>query len=359
MTSMREILEDARKLSRRLRSHDVAFDKLIGSAEDNLKRIQALKQYQEAQDELNAVGSSKLRAQIVLDMQKENRHIRELQQENVELRAALEDHQKATELIMSKYRQHLSHLVNSSKVDKNLVNYSHSGVLQDRDDKICEMASVMNYAIVIDEENQNRENEFVSKLVIENQGLRELLEISRCNGSLKDPLARPKMISRLSQTDVLILSENGDTPEEEDKTSENSDHDGDSDEEQNQLCSSTDSTTSSSSITSILVSPIASNSMMLNSDESDDEHVVYNTIKKQHKRPSVVNVLSLNSNPSVDIHKIPNGEGGSDGNASSSPDVEEEISDDTIISDNNSSNKFLETRVLLPTAASDGAVCQN
>nr|ACO10311.1 FGFR1 oncogene partner 2 homolog [Caligus rogercresseyi] len=128
MTPMRDILEDARKLSRRLRSHDVALDRLIGSAEDNLKRIQSLKQYQEAQDQPNSVGSSKLRTQIVLDLQKVNHHIRELQQENMELRAALEDHQKATELIMSKYRQHLSHLVNSSKIDTSIVQAPLQGV---------------------------------------------------------------------------------------------------------------------------------------------------------------------------------------------------------------------------------------
>ena len=36
------------------------------------------------------------------------RHIRTLQQENKELRAALEEHQNALELIMSKYRQHVT-----------------------------------------------------------------------------------------------------------------------------------------------------------------------------------------------------------------------------------------------------------
>ena len=40
------------------------------------------------------------------------RHIRTLQQENKELRAALEEHQNALELIMSKYRQHVTRYMN-------------------------------------------------------------------------------------------------------------------------------------------------------------------------------------------------------------------------------------------------------
>ena len=43
-----------------------------------------------------------------LGIQQENRHIRSLQQENKELRATLEEHQATLELIMSKYREHIS-----------------------------------------------------------------------------------------------------------------------------------------------------------------------------------------------------------------------------------------------------------
>ncbi len=61
-------------------------------------------------------------------IQQENRHIRQLQHENKELRAALEESQNAVELIMSKYRQHMSYLVNTTKLDKNLVNYQRARV---------------------------------------------------------------------------------------------------------------------------------------------------------------------------------------------------------------------------------------
>ncbi len=61
-------------------------------------------------------------------IQQENRHIRQLQHENKELRAALEESQNAVELIMSKYRQHVQFLVNTTKMDKNLLNYQRARV---------------------------------------------------------------------------------------------------------------------------------------------------------------------------------------------------------------------------------------
>ena len=69
-------------------------------------------------------------------IQQENRHIRQLQHENKELRAALEEHQNAVELIMSKYRQHMSYLVHTTKLDKNLINQQRAKV-RISTDKIC------------------------------------------------------------------------------------------------------------------------------------------------------------------------------------------------------------------------------
>ena len=62
-------------------------------------------------------------------IQQENRHIRQLQHENKELRAALEEHQNVLELIMSKYRQHMSCLVHSTKLEKEVLKQEKSKVL--------------------------------------------------------------------------------------------------------------------------------------------------------------------------------------------------------------------------------------
>ena len=61
-------------------------------------------------------------------IQQENRHIRQLQHENKELRAALEEHQNVLELIMSKYRQHMSCLINSTKLEKDMIIHENTRV---------------------------------------------------------------------------------------------------------------------------------------------------------------------------------------------------------------------------------------
>ena len=56
----------------------------------------------------------------------ESSQIRELQQENKELRLALEEHQSALELIMSKYREQVYKLVMVNKLHQNASSSSES-----------------------------------------------------------------------------------------------------------------------------------------------------------------------------------------------------------------------------------------
>ena len=111
--TVQQLLTDAKRLSTRLRDHDQTADTLITRSDRNidsgnsllihniefyraqevLKQVDAMRQYQEDVENLNEVAHNRPRAQLVLGIQQENRHIRTLQQENKELRAALEEHQ--------------------------------------------------------------------------------------------------------------------------------------------------------------------------------------------------------------------------------------------------------------------------
>lgn len=85
-------------------------------------------QYAEEAGELNELARQRPHSVLVAGIQQESRHLRELQQENRELRAALEEHQNALEVIMSKYRQQMTHLVQVSKL--NLTNMYNSHYTQ-------------------------------------------------------------------------------------------------------------------------------------------------------------------------------------------------------------------------------------
>ena len=91
-------------------------------------------------------------------------------QENKELRAALEEHQNALELIMSKYRHHVTRLVTTSKLDiKGQVDNEKLYLLAEKTEKVCEMAAVMKEAVKADEENSNLQQETMARLVTENK----------------------------------------------------------------------------------------------------------------------------------------------------------------------------------------------
>jgi len=181
--TVQQLLSDAKRLSSRLRDHDQSADHLISRAQEVLKEVDAMRQYQEDVENLNEVAHNRPRAQLVLGIQQENRHIRTLQQENKELRASLEEHQNALELIMSKYRQHVTRLVSTPYPDMQSVNNQKIQMLADRTEKVCEMAAVMKESVRVDEEACNQQQELMARLITENKGLRELLEISKKNNS--------------------------------------------------------------------------------------------------------------------------------------------------------------------------------
>lgn len=203
--SVAQLLCDAKRLAGRLRDHDESCNRVVSGAQETLKAVSEMKNYQEDLETLNSIANQRPRPQLVLGIQQENRHIRQLQQENKELRAALEEHQNAIELIMSKYRQHMMCLVNSSKIDQNAVKQSKTRMLQERVDKICEMAAVMNQATRLDDQAQSQEQEVMSRLITENKGLREMLEISHRNGSYSDPLVGPRLATKECQTDIKLF----------------------------------------------------------------------------------------------------------------------------------------------------------
>merc|ERR1712203_374055 len=92
--------------------------------------------------------------------------------------------------IMSKYRQHFTRLVNAPHPDFTNINQLKIQALVERTEKVCEMAAVMKEAVRVDEAACNQQQETVVRLITENKGLRELLDISQ--RSLSTPVQRVK-----------------------------------------------------------------------------------------------------------------------------------------------------------------------
>lgn len=177
--TIQQIITDAKRLAGRLKERDSVADSLLTETHAINKKIDAMKQFQEEVEHLNEVANQKPHSQLIANIQKENRHLREIQQENRELKAALEDYQCTLEHIMTKYREHTQQEIYKSRIDfKALQDQRYQYIIKQQAEKIQEMAAVMDQAATIDEERDLRYEERVSRLTAENQGLRELLQIS-------------------------------------------------------------------------------------------------------------------------------------------------------------------------------------
>ena len=83
---------------------------------------------------------------------------------------------------MSKYRLHVTRLVNSPKPEmQNFQNRDNLEMLADKTEKVVEMAAVMKEVVRMDEENSRMQQEIMSRLSTKNMELRELLDISQKN----------------------------------------------------------------------------------------------------------------------------------------------------------------------------------
>ncbi|XP_015917860.1 FGFR1 oncogene partner 2 homolog [Parasteatoda tepidariorum] len=198
--TVHQILNDAKRLVNRLREHESSADNIIQQTQTLYKNIDAMKEYNEEVNDQNM--ANQVRPPIVFNAQQENKHIKDLLQENKELRDMLEEHQSVLELIMSKYRQQVTELVNSCSLKNDGSYMNNSQELQKMADNICEIADVMKQAVKIDDVSYINEIEKLTELVTENYGLRELLDISKTFGSLHNPLNTPEMSDKEIQTDV-------------------------------------------------------------------------------------------------------------------------------------------------------------
>jgi hypothetical protein len=148
-------------------------------------QVEAMKQYHEEISQLNDLASERPRLALVAGIQQESKHIMDLETENRELRIVLEEQQNAIDLIMSKYRQQISELIRQKGYDDRLLESidANNKVVERNSGQVNEMRQIMRHAIELDEESIVKEEELIARLVTENKGLRELLQISGTHGS--------------------------------------------------------------------------------------------------------------------------------------------------------------------------------
>ncbi|XP_034666019.1 FGFR1 oncogene partner 2 homolog [Drosophila subobscura] len=204
--SVGQMIMDAQRMASRVKDLDALGTALLEEAETNHRLVVSLREYQDDIETLNRISNNKTNADMVNRIQQQNINSSEILKENRELKICIEDYERAMELMMQKYREHTVTKVLDSKINfKELYNERLWQVIRDQREKINEMAAVMQRAATVDDEVVQRELQTISQLRMENESLRELLQISKQYGSAQRPIRENDHLleEKSVQTDCL------------------------------------------------------------------------------------------------------------------------------------------------------------
>ncbi|XP_031622266.1 FGFR1 oncogene partner 2 homolog [Contarinia nasturtii] len=189
-SQLESVIVNAKRLAQRLKSREADADRILAEAEEVNNRLETMRQFKDDLDLMNSIARDKSNAHMIHQINQENPQLREMHTENMRLRVSLEDHQRALEHIMSKYREHTQIALNNSKLNFQELfkgETEKSLIIQRQEEKIQEMIAIMQKAASLDdsdfEQNLKKDRENISRLIVENQGLRELLQISQKYGN--------------------------------------------------------------------------------------------------------------------------------------------------------------------------------
>lgn len=80
-------------------------------------QLDSMRQFQDDLNALNVLARERSNQDIITTIHQENPQIREVTAENRQLKASVEEHQRAIELIMTKYRQHTQQQIQETRLD--------------------------------------------------------------------------------------------------------------------------------------------------------------------------------------------------------------------------------------------------
>jgi predicted exporter len=183
--SMGQLVNDAKELVNRLKEREKNVDKVVNQSNALAKRVDAIQQFDNELMNLNEKANHRSKVAVLSSIQKENKVINLLEQENEELKESLKEHQSVLEFIMSKYREQMLRLIQLKKeqeISENFYKSTLAQTLQEKIDQIAEMTEVMKSAVELDDKTANEYEEKLQMLELENSGLKELLKIKTTYG---------------------------------------------------------------------------------------------------------------------------------------------------------------------------------
>lgn len=118
-TPIEQMILDAKRLANRLKEKENLADVLMNETQEVNYHLDSMRQFQDDLNSLNILARSqdKSNQDMIHVIHQENPHIREIQTENRQLKASIEEHQRTLELIMTKYRQQTQRQIKETRLD--------------------------------------------------------------------------------------------------------------------------------------------------------------------------------------------------------------------------------------------------
>lgn len=130
------------------------------------------------------------RKALISSIQCESKKLKQLEAENLELKTTLKDYELVMKLMSQKYRNHITKLISHLNVENeiksnNATNLKYKLKIEEQAQKIDTLVSFINKIMNLDIENFLDIQKSLTRLQLENEGLRQMLKISNENNNLK------------------------------------------------------------------------------------------------------------------------------------------------------------------------------
>lgn len=148
------------------------------------------------------------RKSLIASIQCESRKLKQLEAENLELKSTLQDYELVMKLMSQKYRSHISKLISHMNVEKklsvnNVVNSNYKQKIDEQSLKIESLTAFIQKIMNFDIQNFLDIQKSLTRLELENEGLRQMLGIAKENNNFKPR----QLTSEIGvQTDLIVES---------------------------------------------------------------------------------------------------------------------------------------------------------
>ena len=170
---------------------------------------------------MNALSNTSIkqpRRQLIASIQCESKKLKQLEAENLELKSTLQDYELVMKLMSQKYRSHVSKLISHMNAENklnigNVINTKYKQKIDEQALKIEQLTAFIQKIMNLDIQNFLDIQKSLTKLELENEGLRQMLGIAREHNNLKANPSTAEIAVQAGPADDLELQNGVDSLE--------------------------------------------------------------------------------------------------------------------------------------------------